>query len=48
MINQQMGSGRESCAAIARPGSGSDPGETCAYGCKGSSPFTILLISYLK
>ncbi|MFD1427038.1 hypothetical protein JOD24_002630 [Kroppenstedtia sanguinis] len=21
---------RESCAAIARPGSGSDPGETCA------------------
>ncbi|MGF7087557.1 hypothetical protein JOD24_001393 [Kroppenstedtia sanguinis] len=30
MINQKMGSGRESCAAKARPGSGSDPGETCA------------------
>ncbi|MGF7086346.1 hypothetical protein JOD24_000174 [Kroppenstedtia sanguinis] len=30
MINQRMGGGRESCAAIARPGSGSDPGETCA------------------
>ncbi|MFD1426524.1 hypothetical protein ACFQ4Y_06170 [Kroppenstedtia sanguinis] len=29
MINQKMGSGRESCAAIARPGSGSDLGETC-------------------
>ncbi|MFD1425537.1 hypothetical protein [Kroppenstedtia sanguinis] len=30
MINQKMGSGRESCAAKARPGSGSDSGETCA------------------
>ncbi len=30
LINQKMGGGRESCAAIARPGSGSDPGETCA------------------
>ncbi|MGF7089051.1 hypothetical protein JOD24_002922 [Kroppenstedtia sanguinis] len=29
MINQKMGGGRESCAAIARPGSGSDLGETC-------------------
>ncbi|MFD1427111.1 hypothetical protein JOD24_002919 [Kroppenstedtia sanguinis] len=30
MVNQKMGGERESCAAIARPGSGSDPGETCA------------------
>ncbi len=29
LINQKMGGGRESCAAIARPGSGSDLGETC-------------------
>ncbi|MGF7086404.1 hypothetical protein JOD24_000232 [Kroppenstedtia sanguinis] len=30
MINQKMSGGRESCAAIARPRCGSDPGETCA------------------
>ncbi|MGF7087464.1 hypothetical protein JOD24_001300 [Kroppenstedtia sanguinis] len=30
MINRKIGDGRESCTAIARPGSGSVPGETCA------------------